>query len=389
MSYPIFLNTIYNKIFIIFGLHELPLDWPLLTGHPRLLPAFCPTKAGDKNIDGMIEVSNLSKHFSHEGRRIAALDDVSLHVSAGEIYGIIGRSGAGKSTLIRCLNLLERPDSGTVTLGGQELTALPEAELQLRRQRIGMVFQHFNLLRSRTVAGNVRFPLELAGGLSPAQMDARVDELLQLVGLSDHKDKRPSQLSGGQKQRVGIARALANHPDLLLCDEATSALDPETTDSILALLADINRQLKLTIVLITHDMRVIRQLCDHVTVMDHGKVVERGNVLDVFLQPQHAVTRSLLAETGFGQGERVEAWRERIGVPLLKLTFVGEPTLSPVLDKVGRETGLRVNLLSGTLSEIRDTPCGQLLVGVVETDVELSALPEIFAREGVRCEVLA
>lgn len=337
----------------------------------------------------MIEVRNLSKHFSHEGRRIAALDDVSLQVAAGEIYGIIGRSGAGKSTLIRCLNLLERPDSGTVTLGEQELTALPEAALQQRRQRIGMVFQHFNLLRSRTVAGNVRFPLELAGELSPVQMDARVDELLQLVGLSEHKDKRPSQLSGGQKQRVGIARALANHPDLLLCDEATSALDPETTDSILALLADINRQLKLTIVLITHDMRVIRQLCDHVSVMDHGKVVEKGSVLDVFLQPQHAVTRSLLAETGFGQGERVDAWRERIGVPLLKLTFVGEPTLSPVLDKVGRETGLRVNLLSGTLSEIRDTPCGQLLVGVVASDVELPALPEIFAREGVRCEVLA
>ena len=348
----------------------------LMTGRPGL------------QKDTMIDVENLSKHFTHHGRRLAALDGVSLQIKAGEIFGIIGRSGAGKSTLIRCLNLLERPDSGRIRLGDDELTAFDERRLQQRRRRIGMVFQHFNLLRSRTVAANVRLPLELAGELNAAQMDARVDELLQLVGLEAQRHQHPAQLSGGQKQRVGIARALANRPDLLLCDEATSALDPETTDAILALLADINRQLQLTIVLITHDMRVIRQLCDRVAVLDHGRVVEQGTVLDVFLQPQHAVTCSLLAETGMGQGALNGRWREHVSGPLLRLTFIGDAALAPVLDKVGRETGLRVNLLSGTLSEIKNTPFGQLLLTVLAADVATAALPEIFAREGVRCEVL-
>jgi D-methionine transport system ATP-binding protein len=336
----------------------------------------------------MIEVQHLNKQYRHDGRTIDALSEVELRIERGEIFGIIGRSGAGKSTLIRCLNLLERPDSGRVCIEGDELTALDEAALQQRRQRIGMVFQHFNLLRSRTVAANVRFPLELAGGLSREQMDARVDELLALVGLQEHKHKRPAQLSGGQKQRVGIARALANHPDVLLCDEATSALDPETTDAILALLADINRQLGLTIVLITHDMRVIRQLCDKVAVLERGRIVEQGAVIDVFLAPQHAVTQSLLAETGLGLGAVPERWRERIGTPLLKLTFVGAATHQPVLDKLSREIGLRLNLLSGSLSEIKHTPFGQFVAGVVATNVDLPALPAIFAREGVRCEVL-
>ncbi len=336
----------------------------------------------------MIAVQALHKHYAHQGQSIAALDNVSLRIEPGEIFGIIGRSGAGKSTLIRCLNLLERPDSGQVIIGDEALTALDDATLQQRRQRIGMVFQHFNLLRSRTVAGNVRFPLELAGTLSAAQMDARVEELLGLVGLLDHQHKRPTQLSGGQKQRVGIARALANHPDVLLCDEATSALDPETTDAILTLLADINRQLGLTIVLITHDMRVIRQLCDSVAVLDRGRVVETGKVLEVFLSPEHAVTQGLLAETGLGPGRLTGIWRERISSPVIRLSFVGEPALQPVLDKVGRETGLRLNLLSGTLSEIKNTPFGQLLAGVLASEVELSALPAIFAREGVHCEVL-
>lgn len=336
----------------------------------------------------MIRIQHLNKTYPQQGAAVTALADVSLDIAAGEIFGIIGRSGAGKSTLIRCLNLLERPDSGSISLGGVELASLDERRLQQQRQRIGMIFQHFNLLRSRTVAGNVRFPLELAGTLTTAQQEARVAELLQLVGLSAHSHKYPSQLSGGQKQRVGIARALANQPDVLLCDEATSALDPETTDAILALLADINRQLGLTIILITHDMRVIRQLCDSVAVIDHGRIVEQGTVLDVFLQPAHAVTQSLLAETGLGQRALQDDWRRRIGLPVLKLTFIGEPALQPVLDKVGREAGLRVNLLSGTLSEIKSTPFGQLLAAVVAADVEVGSLPAIFAREGVRCEVL-
>ncbi|KMN82259.1 D-methionine transport system ATP-binding protein [Chromobacterium alkanivorans] len=336
----------------------------------------------------MIEIENLYKHYRVDGRDVPALDNVSLRVAKGEVFGIIGRSGAGKSTLVRCLNLLERPDRGAVRLGDTDLTALDGRQLQLRRQRIGMVFQHFNLLKSRTVAANVRFPLELAGGVSAADMDARVEELLALVGLSGHRDKYPAQLSGGQKQRVGIARALANHPELLLCDEATSALDPETTDAILALLADINRQLGLTIVLITHEMRVIRQLCDQVAVLDHGRVVEQGPVLDVFLHPQHEVTRGLLAETGLYQEEARQTWQQRVGAPLIKLTFVGDPTLQPVLDVVGKEAGARFNLVSGTLSEIKGTPFGQLVAGVIESEAPLESLPELFARQGVRCEVL-
>lgn len=336
----------------------------------------------------MIHLKNVHKRFRKpEGGWFDAVRDTSLHIRAGEIFGLIGFSGAGKSTLLRLINLLERPDSGSVTVDGQQLTALSASALRRARQNIGMVFQQFNLMANRTVADNIAFPLEIAGW-GRAEIDARVAECLDIVGLAERAQHYPAQLSGGQKQRVGIARALANHPDLLLCDEATSALDPETTDAILALLADINRQLGLTIVLITHDMRVIRQLCDSVAVLDHGRVVEQGKVLDVFLAPQHAVTQSLLAETGMGQGALQGIWRQRVSTPVIKLTFVGEPTLQPVLDKVGREVGLRVNLLSGTLSEIKDTPFGQLLAGVVASDVDVSALPAIFAREGVRCEVL-
>jgi D-methionine transport system ATP-binding protein len=225
-------------------------------------------------------------------------------------------------------------------------------------------------------------------GVGAAERRAQAQSYLELVGLKGFERHYPHQLSGGMQQRVGIARALANHPDVLLCDEATSALDPETTDAILALLADINRQLGLTIVLITHDMRVIRQLCDKVAVLERGRIVEQGAVIDVFLAPQHAVTQSLLAETGLGLGAVPERWRERIGTPLLKLTFVGAATHQPVLDKLSREIGLRLNLLSGSLSEIKHTPFGQFVAGVVATNVDLPALPAIFAREGVRCEVL-
>jgi len=251
----------------------------------------------------LIALERLHKTYPARGgarhAAVTALDDVSLHVQPGEIFGVIGRSGAGKSTLIRTVNLLERPDQGVVRVGGVDLTALSPRELQQQRQRIGMVFQHFNLLQSRTVAGNVRYPMQLAGGRTAAEMDRRVDELLTLVGLAHLKDRHPSQLSGGQKQRVGIARALANEPHVLLCDEATSALDPETTEQILSLLADVSARLKLTVLLITHEMHVIHSLCDRVAVMEQGRIVEQGRVLDVFLDPQHATTRSLLAHAGF------------------------------------------------------------------------------------------
>src|SRR6187455_481729 len=239
----------------------------------------------------MIQLQGITQAYgAHE-----ALRGVDLDVAPGEIFGIIGRSGAGKSSLVRTINLLNRPKAGKVIVGGRELTALPEAQLRAARREIGLIFQHFNLLSSRTVAQNVALPLELAG-VAPAEIRQRVDELLDLVGLADMRDRYPAQISGGQKQRVGIARALANRPKVLLSDEATSALDPETTRSILGLLKQINREFGLTVVLITHQMQVIKQVADRVAVIDAGRIVESDAVLEVFTRPQHATTRSLIEE---------------------------------------------------------------------------------------------
>jgi D-methionine transport system ATP-binding protein len=241
----------------------------------------------------MIEIRGLSKSFHGAGGETEVLKDISLTIRQGEIFGIIGRSGAGKSTLVRCINLLERPDRGTVTVNGLEITALSGRDLRRARQRIGMIFQLFNLLSSRTVYDNVAFPLELAGERKAA-IRLAVEPLLELVGLADKRNRYPAELSGGQKQRVGIARALASNPEVLLSDEATSALDPETTTSILELLKDINRKLALTIVLITHEMAVIKDVCDRVAVIDHGSIVEEGRVFDLFTAPQADVTRSIV-----------------------------------------------------------------------------------------------
>lgn len=243
----------------------------------------------------MIRLIDIHKtYFARRGRpRYAALRGVSLDIADGESLGVIGRSGAGKSTLIRCINLLEIPTSGSVSIAGCDVTALPKRALPVLRRRFGMVFQHFNLLSSRTVYDNVALPLELAGA-SKAQIAEAVDPLLPLVGLDDKRRCYPAELSGGQKQRVGIARAVVNRPDILLCDEVTSALDPETTRNILALLRDINRRFNLTMVVITHEMAVVRTLCNRVAVMDGGVIVEDGAVEAVFSQPRHAVTQSLL-----------------------------------------------------------------------------------------------
>ncbi|MBP8278620.1 MAG: ATP-binding cassette domain-containing protein, partial [Propionivibrio sp.] len=245
----------------------------------------------------MIDIEHVSKHYIVDRTAVPAISDINLRIEQGEIFGIIGASGAGKSTLIRTLNLLERPDSGRILVDGSDITALSKVELQSYRRKAGMVFQHFNLIGAKTVADNIRFPLKLTGEYTESEMDARVSELLDLVELGEHRDKYPAQLSGGQKQRVGIARALANHPKLLLCDEATSALDPQTTQSILRLLRSINQRFGLTIVLITHEMDVIRAICDRVAVLDKGVVVEHGQVADVLLHPQHPVTRAMVRES--------------------------------------------------------------------------------------------
>ncbi|STR41561.1 methionine ABC transporter ATP-binding protein [Klebsiella michiganensis] len=241
----------------------------------------------------MIKLSNITKVFQQGNRSIQALNDVSLHVPAGQIYGVIGASGAGKSTLIRCVNLLERPTQGSVQVGGQELTALSEKELTRARRQIGMIFQHFNLLASRTVFGNVALPLEL-DNTPKDEIKRRVTELLDLVGLGDKHDSYPANLSGGQKQRVAIARALASNPKVLLCDEATSALDPATTRSILELLKDINRRLGLTILLITHEMDVVKRICDCVAVISNGQLIEQDTVSEVFSHPKTPLAQQFI-----------------------------------------------------------------------------------------------
>ena len=334
----------------------------------------------------LIRLEQIYKNYVSGSKQVTALDGINLHISAGEVFGIIGRSGAGKSTLIRMLNLLERPTTGDVWLNNEQISALTDAQLRTVRQKIGMVFQHFNLLQMRTVLDNVCFPLRLAG-LTRAQQRERALEVLELVGLKDHVNKCPRQLSGGQQQRVGIARALANHPQLLLCDEATSALDPETTQSILRLLSEINQNLGITIVLITHSMDVIRSICDRVAVIEGGKLVEIGPVMDVFLHPQHAVTQSLLTESGMDT-DGWQSFSQQVEGRLLRLSFRGEATSAPVLSQISREFNVDLSILQGAVSRIKDTPYGQLVVaakGDLEQWPEVEAL---LAQHGIDCEVL-
>ena len=304
----------------------------------------------------MIRLEGVGKRFA--GGTVA-LDGVDLSVARGQVFGIIGRSGAGKSTLVRLLNGLERPSAGRVLVDGADVAALDGAGLRALRRRVGMIFQAFGLLSSRTVADNVAFPLKVAG-MARAARDARVAELLARVGLADHGHKYPAMLSGGQKQRVGIARALATGPDILLCDEATSALDPETTRDVLALIADLNRDLGLTIVLITHEMDVVRQVCDRVAVLHRGRVVEQGAVADIFLDPQAAETRALLAEAG----EQGPAAFPDFDGPIVRWTCHGATIGQPVLTMVARETGADFAILDGRIGRLRDERYGQLTLGL-------------------------
>lgn len=324
----------------------------------------------------MIEFDQVQKSYQVGGRAIPALHATSMTIQAGEVFGIVGHSGAGKSTLVRLINLLERPSDGRIRIDGENITDYGADELRALRRKVGMIFQHFNLLSSKTVADNIAFPMKLAGNYSRAEITSRVAELLARVGLGDHADKYPSQLSGGQKQRVGIARALACRPAILLCDEATSALDPQTTQSVLKLLADINRELGLTIVLITHEMDVVRRVCDRVAVMDAGRVVEMGSVSDVFLHPQHPTTRDFVFESeNIDRSEMQQDLAQAEG-RILRLTFRGEATYKPLLGQVARDSGVDFSILSGRIDHIKDTPYGQLTLSLVGGDlgVAMSAL---------------
>lgn len=335
----------------------------------------------------MIKIRGLNKFYQVDGRSVVALRDIHLDIGRGEIFGIIGRSGAGKSTLIRTLNLLERPSSGAVLIDDVDITELAAADLVRLRQSIGMIFQHFNLLMSKTVAENIAFPLKIAG---KAVDEDKISQLLDLVGLSAHRDKYPAQLSGGQKQRVGIARALANDPKILLCDEATSALDPQTTQSILSLLLDINQKLGLTIVLITHEMQVVRSICDRVAVIEAGEIVENASVVDIFLHPQHAATRDLLHESSGQSGAELAQALAQATRPVLRLSFTGARTHEPILDEVGRALGLRFAILQGAIGRIKHTPYGQLAVEVFDLkDKNIGAVMEAFQSRGVHCDILS
>ncbi len=321
----------------------------------------------------MIQLSSVVKTYESKAGTIEALRGIDLNVSAGEIYGIIGHSGAGKSTLIRCINMLERPTGGTVLVDGEDMGAMTEAELRKARQKISMIFQHFNLLTSRTVYDNVAFPLEIQGK-SPEEIRTIVLPLLDLVGLGDRQDYYPSQLSGGQKQRVGIARALASQPKVLLCDEATSALDPQTTKSILALLRDINSRFNLTIVLITHEMQVIKEICDKVAVIEDGRIVEQGPVLEVFTKPQAKTTQDFIS-TIINRSLPPE-WSETPPSPtpiagadlLLRLSFIGQAADEPIIAGLIRRFNVDISILYGNIDHIKDTPYGTLLVSLTGDD---------------------
>lgn len=315
----------------------------------------------------MIQLQHISKVY--EGKnRVEALKDINLSIKEGEIYGIIGHSGAGKSTLIRCINMLERPTSGAVIVDGTDLVSLSETELRKARKSIGMIFQHFNLLSSRTVYENVAFPLELQG-LSKSQIQERVMPILDIVKLTDRMDNYPSQLSGGQKQRVGIARALASDPKVLLCDEATSALDPTTTQDILDLLKDINRKMNLTIIMITHEMQVIREICDHVAVIEGGYILEEGTVVDVFTNPREKTTREFigsvvkedLPKAALAHLNMQDTWAEGTA-PVVRLKFTGNATDEPVVAGLVKRFGLDVSILFGGIDYIQDTSVGRLII---------------------------
>ncbi|MBQ9487317.1 MAG: methionine ABC transporter ATP-binding protein, partial [Selenomonadaceae bacterium] len=313
----------------------------------------------------MIKFSQIEKIYDTPSGKIHALKGINLEIAKGEIYGIIGLSGAGKSTLVRCINMLERPTAGSVIVDGQDMMKLSESELREARKNIGMIFQHFNLLSSATVYDNIAFPLTLAGTPS-AEIKKKVEPLLELVGLKDKANQYPAQLSGGQKQRVGIARALASDPKILLCDEATSALDPQTTKSILALIKDINKKFSLTVVVITHEMQVIKEICDKVAVISNGVIAEKGSVLDVFTNPQHEITKEFISvilsndlPAAF-RGSEISSEKVEDSILLVRLIFLGDRADDPVLAEMIRDcSGVECTMLFGNLDEIRSVPFGR------------------------------
>lgn len=338
----------------------------------------------------MIEIQDIVKSFSQKGEDIHAVRGVNLTIEDGDIFGIIGYSGAGKSTLVRIINQLEKQNSGKIIIDGEDLSTLNAVQLRKRRQKIGMIFQHFNLLWSRTVEQNIAFPLEIAG-VAKSKRKERVQELIRLVGLEGREKAYPSELSGGQKQRVGIARALANNPTILLCDEATSALDPETTESILELLNNINREYKITMIVITHQMEVVQKLCHKVAVMSDGKVVETGTVKELFEKPQTDVSKRFVQTV---DGSNIDELKKELKKlypygQVMRITFAGEISNRAIIADAIRKTTIPVSIVNSHITHSQTGPLGVIYAHVSNGDEqqyqEFSALLE---NEGVKVDIL-
>lgn len=342
----------------------------------------------------MIILENINKTYKTKKTTVNALKNVNLKIESGDIFGIIGYSGAGKSTLVRCINLLEKPDTGKVMVNDVDLITLSTKDLRHSREKIGMIFQHFNLMNSRNVFKNIEYPLR-GKGLSKEEMKEKVSKLLRLVGIEDKAYVYPSQLSGGQKQRVGIARALANDPEVLLCDEATSALDPQNTQSILKLLKTINKELNLTIVIITHQMEVIKDICNKVAVMENGEVVEQGSAIDIFSNPKANITKEFISHTmNFDKIYDVLDSKEftkgdKNSELTVKISYVGENTAEAFISKISIEYGVLASILFGNIEFIQGTSFGNLVVKLNGSKESIDKSIEFLRGNNITVEVIA
>ncbi|MEK0291257.1 methionine ABC transporter ATP-binding protein [Caldifermentibacillus hisashii] len=333
----------------------------------------------------MIEIKNLTKTYFSKDREVKAVNNVSITIHDGEIFGIVGYSGAGKSSLLRCINLLERPTSGKITVDGVDLTKLDNKRLRQARLKIGMIFQHFNLVSQKTVAENIAFALK-ASKTPKNKIEKRVDELLDMVGLADKKDVYPGQLSGGQKQRVGIARALANNPKVLLCDEATSALDPTTTKSILNLLKKINKELNITIVIITHEMDVVKEICHRMAIMENGRIVEQGNVYDIFASPKEQLTKEFIQSVV--SFDLPKATLRLVRGTLVKLLFRGEVAGEGVVSETLKKFQINGNFLHGSIEYIQERPLGIFIMELTGDQEEINKAIHYIEHRNAEVEVL-
>ncbi len=333
---------------------------------------------GSASILALIELNHLTKTFKGKTQTVDALKDINLQIEQGDIFGIIGMSGAGKSTLVRCINFLERPTSGSVVIDGKDLASLTPKELRQLRQQVSMIFQHFNLLSQRDVRGNIAFAMEIAGMKRP-QIEKRIDELLEIVGLTDRQHNYPSQLSGGQQQRVAIARALATNPKIILCDEATSALDPTTTTSILNLLREINRKMGITIVIITHEMSVVESTCTHVAIIDDGRLAECGTVESVFSQPKSAAAKKLIFRT---TGADSGAMGER----MIRIVFEGSSADEPTISDLAMQCHVAVNIRYADTREVSGKLFGQMILQLPEDHLQQEKAIYFLQNKGLRVE---